>query len=197
MQIIENFVDINGKLAGSRQGAERTCQKSVCLLEILHLRDTFSPVIIFCKIFLTNWFEPGKGIGTSSAFFPLWSRWDPACCIWLAGDSPRDESQSQCSRFEQLNLDRKMDLNPFRVTKFTFYENGRPYCRYCPGHPALGNSVQNWDVLVNNSVDLYSLPNPVEYKRLLYEVVSCSHHNCSTVEGGSKYCETFLKKKNT
>ena len=65
-----------------------------------------------------------------------------------------------------------MDLNPFRVTKFTFYENGRPYCRDYPGHPALWNCVQDLDILVNNSVNFHSLPDPVKDERLLNEVVS-------------------------
>lgn len=75
----------------------------------------------------------------------------------------------------------------------TDYENGRPYCRDYPGHPALWNCVQDLDILVNNSVNFYSLPDPVEDERLLNKVVSSRHQNSSPVEGGSQYCETFLK----
>ena len=86
-------------------------------------------------------------------------------------------------------------VNMLVSRSITDYENGRPYCRDYPGHPALWNCVQDLDILVNNSVNFYSLPDPVEDERLLNKVVSSRHQNSSPVEGGSQYCETFLQQK--
>ena len=77
----------------------------------------------------------------------------------------------------------------------TEQENKGPDCGDCPGHPTFRNRVQDLNIFVNNPVNFYSLPHPVQDERFLNKVVCGRHQNSSAIEWGSKYCETFLQER--